>query len=92
MQRYRNDLNMLSPSTIQSNNTNKRTKKSSKSNSNNNSHPDSDVIKPQLTSNEHKTNAKSNKKKLNILKIGSIHENIEINDQKLDENLDNNDI
>ena len=45
-----------------------------------------------MTSNEHITNAKSNKKNRNILKAGSIQENIEINDQYLDETLDNNDI
>ena len=43
LERYRNDINMLSPYRIQSNNTNKRTKKSSNNNSNINSNPDSDV-------------------------------------------------
>ena len=43
LQRYRIDMNMLSPYRIQSNNTNKRTKKPSNINFNNNSHRESDV-------------------------------------------------
>ena len=35
LQRYRNDMNMLSPYRIQSNNNNKRTKKASNTNFNN---------------------------------------------------------
>ena len=50
LQRYRNDINMLSPYRIQSNITNKRTKKSSNSNFNNNSHREPDNRRPQTTS------------------------------------------
>ena len=83
LQRYRNDINMLSPYRIQPNNTNKRTKKTLKTNFDNNSHHEPDVKRPQKT---------SNKKNKNILKAGSVQENIEINEHYLDEILDNNDI
>ena len=49
LKRYRNDINMLSPYRIQSNNKNKRTRKASKTNFDNNSHPDSDVKRTQMT-------------------------------------------
>ena len=49
LQRYRNDINMLSPYRINTNNTNKRRKKTSKTNFDINSHPDSDVKRPRLT-------------------------------------------
>ena len=94
-QRYRNDKNMLSPYKIQSNNNNKRTKKASKRNSDNNSHRERDLRRPQMTSiglGTTQTNTKSNTKNQNLLKAGSIQENIEINEQYLDEILDNNDI
>ena len=46
-----------------------------------------------MTSNDIKTfQTKSNKKNKNILKAGSVQENIEINEHYLDEILDNNDI
>ena len=75
--------------------TNKRTKKASNTNFNNNSHSETDLKRPQRTSNDLKTtqtSTKSNRKKIYILKAGSIHENIEINDQYLDKILDNKDI
>ena len=83
LQRYRNDINMLSPYRIQPNNTNKRRKKTLHANPDNNSHHEPDVKRPQMT---------SNKKNKNILKAGSVQENIEINEHYLDEILDNNDI
>ena len=49
LQRYRNDINMLSPYRIQPNNTNKRTKKASKTNLDNNSHRDHDLKRPRMT-------------------------------------------
>ena len=49
LQRYRNDINMLSPYRIQSN---KRTKKASNTKFNNNSHSEPDVERPQITSND----------------------------------------
>ena len=53
LQRYRNDKNMLSPYRIQSTNSNKkRTEKASKTNFNNDSHRETDVKRPQMTSND----------------------------------------
>ena len=92
LQRYRNDINMLSPYRINPNNTNKRTRKTLNATFDNNSHPDSDVKRPRLTSNDLKTNTKSNKKNKHVLKAGSVQENIEINEHYLDEFLDNNNI
>ena len=93
LQRYRNDINMLSPYRIQAKHTNKRTKKTLNTNFDNNSHHESDVKRPQMTSNELKTTQiKSNKKNKKILKAGSVQENIEINEHFLDEILVNIDI
>ena len=50
LQRYRNDINMLSPYRIQPNNTNKRTQKTLNTNFDNNSHHEPDVKRPQMTS------------------------------------------
>ena len=52
LQRYRNDINMLSPYRINPNITNKQTKKASNGNFNNNSHNESNVERPQMTSND----------------------------------------
>ena len=52
LQRYRNDIYLLSPYRINPNNTNKRTKKTSNTTFDDNSHPDSDVKRPRLTSND----------------------------------------
>ena len=49
LQRYRNDMNTLSPYRIQPNNTNKRTEKTSNTNFDNNSHREPDVKRPQMT-------------------------------------------
>ena len=83
---------MLSPYRINPNNNNKRTKKTSNTNFDDNSHPDSDNKRPRLTSNDLKTNTKSNKKNKHVLKAGSLQEKIEINEHYLDEILDNNNI
>ena len=83
---------MLSPYRINPNNTNKRTKKNSNTNFHINSHPDSDVKRPHLTSNDFKTNTKSNKKNKHVLKAGFVQENIEINEHYLDKIFDNNNI
>ena len=83
LQRYGNDINMLSPYRIQPNNSNKRTKKTLNTNFDNNSHHETDVKRPQMT---------SIKKNKNILKAGSVQENIEVNEHFFDEILDNNDI
>ena len=90
LQRYRNDLNMLSPYRIQPNSTNKRTKITS---FDNNSYHDHDLKRPQTTSNdlvEH--NTKPNKRNKSILKPGSERKSIEVNDKYLDEILDNIDL
>ena len=52
LQRYRNDINMLSPYRTNSINTKKRTKKASNGNFDNDSHDESNVIRPQMTSND----------------------------------------
>ena len=54
-QRYRNDVNMVSPWRINPNTTNKRTKKAPNTNFDNNSHHETDVERPQVTSNYLKT-------------------------------------
>ena len=89
LQRYRNDINMLSPYRIQPNNTKKRTKKAKNNNFDNNSHRDRGLKRPQMTSNDLKTTSNEPvKNKRNKLKSGFV----ENNDQCLDEILDNNDI
>ena len=50
LQRYRNDINMVSPYRINHNNTNKRTEKASNGNFDNNSQHESNVKRPQMTS------------------------------------------
>ena len=50
LERYRNDINMLSPYRIHPNNTNKRAKKAKNTNSNNDSQPNLDDKRPQMTS------------------------------------------
>ena len=96
LQRYRNEINMLSPYRINSNNTNKRTKKLkiliSTTNHSSQHKADikltpNDLKRPQLTSNE---SSKKTKTK-NNLKGGSLQENIEINEHYLDKILKNND-
>ena len=91
IQRYKNDINMLSPSRIQSNNINKRMKKAKNTNSNNDTQPNHDNKRPRMSSIDLKTSqTKSNKKNKNVLKTGSVQQNIEINEHNLDEILNNN--
>ena len=52
LQRYRNDINMLSPYRINPNNTKKRTNKAPNTNFNNNSVHEHDVKRPQMISND----------------------------------------
>ena len=97
LQRYGDDINMLSPYRIQPNHTKKRIKKDKNTNFDNKSHCDPDPKKPQMTSNDLKRpqstsseNVKSPKnKKKNIVKAGSVHDNVEINEHYLDEILHN---
>ena len=86
VQRYRNDINMLSPSRISPNNVKKRSKKAKIDDIN-------DLKRPQMTSNDVKTTSNDNNKKIktkNNLKGGSIQNNIEINEHYLDKILKNN--
>ena len=86
LQRYRNDINMLSPYRISPNNTKKRSKKTKIDDI-------GDLKRPQMTSNDLETNSKEQvKNKKNKLKGGSIQENIEINEHYLDKILKNNNI
>ena len=88
LQRYRNDINMLSPYRIHPNNTNKRIKKGKNTNFDNHSHRDPHPKRPQMTSNDLKmTSNERVKNKKNKLKGGA---NIEINEHYLDEILQNN--
>ena len=84
LQRYRNDINMLSPYRTTPNNTKKRSKKAKIDDN-------SDLKRPQMTSNDLETNSKEQvKNKKSKLKGGSIQENVEINEHYLDEILKNN--
>ena len=85
IQRYKNDINMLSPYRINSNNVKKRTKKAKIDDN-------GDLKRPQLTSNDLKTTSNDKKtKSKNVLKAGSVQEeNIEINEHYLDKILKNN--
>ena len=85
IQRYRNDLNMLSPYRINPNNVKKRSK-NAKIDDN------GDLKRPQMTSNDLKTSSNDKKtKSKNTLKGGFVQEeNIEINEHYLDKILKNN--
>ena len=86
LQRYRNDLNMLSPYRINPNNVTKRTKKAKIDDI-------TDLKRPQMTSNDVKTTSNETvKNKKNKLKGGAIQENIEINEHYFDKILKNNNI
>ena len=74
LQRYRNDINMLSPYRINPNNNKKRPKKSKIDDN-------SDLKRPQMTSND---SIKSKKIKL---KGGSVQDDVEINEHYLDKIL-----
>ena len=86
VQRYRNDINMLSPYRIIPNNVKKRSKKAKIDDI-------SDLKRPQMTSNDVKTTSNETvKNKKNKLKGGSLQENIEINEHYLDKIHKNNNI
>ena len=85
LQRYRNDINMLSPYRINPKNVKQQSKKAKIDDI-------GDLKRPQMTSNDLKsTQTKLNKKNRDILKAGSVQENIEINEHYLDKILKNND-
>ena len=85
IQRYRNDINMISPYRINPNNVKKRSKKVKIDDI-------GDLKRPQMTSNDIKTTSNDKKTKAkNVLKAGSIQEeNIEINSHYLDKIIKNN--
>ena len=87
IKRYRNDINMLSPYRINPNNTKKRSKKAKIDDN-------SDLKRPQLTSNDLKITSNDKKtRSKKVLKAGSVQEeNIEINEHYLDKILKNNNI
>ena len=86
IQRYRNDINMLSPYRISPNNVKKHTKKTKIDDI-------GDLKRHQLTSNDVKTTSNETvKNKKTKLKGGAIQENIEINEHYLDKILKNNNI
>ena len=81
IQRYRNDINMLSPYRINPNINKKRPKKAKIDDI-------GDLKRPQMTSNDLETNSKESvKSKKNKLKMGSIQEDVEINEHYLDKIL-----
>ena len=86
IKRYRNDINMISPYRINSNNVKKQQKQTKIDN-------DGDLKRPQLTSNDLKTTSNDKKtKSKNVLKAGSVQEeNIVINEHYLDKSLTNKD-
>ena len=86
LQRYRNDINMLSPYRINPNNTKKRPKKAK-------TDYIGDLKRPQMTSNDVKTTSNETvKNRKNKLKGGGfiLQENVEINEDYLDKILKNN--
>ena len=91
LQRYRKDVNMFSPYRVQPNNTNKRTKKGKNTNFDEITSPNNDHKRPQMTSNGlERPELTSKTKNKNVLKGGSVQDNIEINEHYLDKILDNN--
>ena len=86
LQRYRIDINMLSPYRISPNNVKKRPKKAKIDDI-------GDLKRPQMTSNDVKTiSNETARNKKNKLKGGAIQENIEINEHYLDKILKNDNI
>ena len=86
IQRYRNEINMLSPYRISQNNTKKRSKKAKVDDN-------GDLKRPQMTSNDLETNSKEPVKNKKKLKGGfvPIQGNVEINEHYLDKILKKND-
>ena len=77
IQRYRNDINMLSPYRINSNNVKKQPKKAKIDDN-------GDLKRPQMTSNYLKTISNETvKNKKNKIKGGSLQDNIDLEDRRL---------
>ena len=86
IQRYKNDINMISPYKNNSKNVKKQQKKTKIDNN-------GDLKRPQMTSNDLKTTSNDKKTKAkNVLKAGSVQDNIEINEHYLDKILKNNNL
>ena len=87
IQRYGNDIKMLSPYKINPKNVKKQQKKTKIDNN-------GDLKRPQLTSNDLKSTSNDKKtKSKSVLKAGSVQEeNIEINEHYLDKILKNNNL
>ena len=84
LQRYRNDINMISPYRNNPKNV-KKQQKMVKFNDN------GDLKRPNMTSNDLKTTSNDKKRSKNVLRAGSVQEeNIEINEHYLDKILKNN--
>ena len=84
LQRNRIDIKLLPLNRILSNATKKRSKKVSITNLDIKSHQEGDLKRPRLTSidlNKRDTNTNSKARNKYILKGGSVHEKIEINDK-----------
>ena len=93
LQRYRNDVNMLSPYRIQPNTNNERTKKVKNTNFDENTSPSHNNKRIQMTSNDSKRPQSTSKtKNKNVLKGGFVHDDIEINEHYLDKIRHNNEI
>ena len=89
LQRYRNDVNMISPYRIIPN---KRTKKVEITNFDENTSPSHNNKRIQMTSNDSKRpQSTSRTKSKAVLKGGFTQDNIEINEHYLDKILHNND-
>ena len=87
-QRYRNDIYMLSPYRINPKNVKKQQKKTKIDNNG-----DLKSKRLQMTSNDLKTTSNDKKTKAkNVLKAGSVQDNIEINEHYLDKILENNNL
>ena len=81
IQRYRNDINMISPYRNNPNNVKKQQKKTKIDNN-------GDLKRPQMTSNDVKTTSnESIKNKKNKLKGGSLQQDVEINEHYLEKIL-----
>ena len=81
IQRYRNDINMISPYRNNPNNVKKQQKKTKIDNN-------GDLKRPHLTSDDLKTTSNETvKNKKNKLKGGSLQEDVEINEHYLDKIL-----
>ena len=85
LQRYRNDINMLSPYRNNPNNNKKHPKKAEIDDN-------GDLKRPQMTSDDLKATSNDNKKTKtkNNLRGGSVQEDVEINEHYLDKVLKNN--